>query len=122
MYLKDKTTKKITAGIPINIKVDTEKPDGTKMDIEVSEINLIQKIGQTLGFYNPTLTITFTAEDVTSGIDHFDWTYTKGSDVSDVNAESITEEIAVTLNGNVATATLTLPADEAKEFVALNNK
>ena len=117
IYLKDKFTKKISAGIEINnIKVDTAKPDTSKMKIEFSELNLIEKIGKTLGFYNPTVTINFTAEDTTSGIDHFDWTYTKESGASVVNKDSITQEIPVTVNGNVATASLTLPADEAAQL------
>lgn len=108
VYLKNTTTGGITDKIAVEIKIDTVDPGD--LNIEFSELNLIQKIGQSLGFYNPTITITFTAEDVNSGIDHFDWTYTPetGSPVS--------EEIAVTVNGNKATATLTLPADQAEQL------
>ena len=108
VYLKNTTTGGITDKIAVEIKIDTVVPGN--LNIEFSELNLIQKIGQSLGFYNPTITITFTAEDVNSGIDHFDWTYTPET------GSPVTEEIAVTVNGNKATATLTLPADQAEQL------
>jgi len=108
VYLKNATTGGITDKIPVNIKIDSVNPEDLK--IEFSELNLIEKIGHSLGFYNPNVTITFTAKDVTSGIDHFDWTYTPESGVP------VTNEIAVTVNGDTATATLTLPADEAEQL------
>lgn len=82
------------------------------LKIEFSELNLVQKLGQSLGFYNPSVTITFTAKDVISGIDHFDWTYTPES------GAAVTKEIAVNVNAQtkVATATLTLPADQAEQM------
>ncbi len=108
VYLKNSVTGGITDQIPVNIKIDSVNP--AQLNIQFSELNLIEKIGQSLGFYNPTVTITFTAEDVTSGIDHFDWTYTPE------NGEPVTKEIAVSVEGNKATATLTLPADEAEQL------
>ncbi len=108
VYLKDTTTGCITDKIAVNIKIDSVNPD--KLNIQFSELNLMEKIGQSLGFYNPSVTITFTAEDATSGIDHFDWTYTPE------NGEPVTKEIAVSVEGNKATATLTLPADEAEQL------
>lgn len=108
VYLKNTTTGGITDKIAVNIKIDTGNPGN--LNIEFSELNLIQKIGQSLGFYNPSVTITFTAKDVTSGIDHFDWTYTPET------GTPVTEEIAVTIDGNRATATLTLPASQAEQM------
>lgn len=110
VYLKNTATGGITDRIAVNIKIDSVNP--TDLKIEFSELNLVQKIGQSLGFYNPTVTITFTAKDVTSGIDHFDWTYTPES------GAAVTKEIAVSVNAetNVATATLTLPADQAEQM------
>lgn len=108
VYLKNTTTGGITDKIAVNIKIDTGNPGN--LNIEFSELNLIQKIGQSLGFYNPTITITFTAEDENSGIDHFDWTYTPET------GTPVTEEIAVTVDGNRATATLTLPASQAEQM------
>lgn len=108
IYLKNTATGGITGKIAVNIKIDSIDP--TSLDIQFSKLNLIQKLGQKLGFYNPTVTITFTAEDATSGVDHFDWTYTPES------GSPVTKEIAVSIVGNKATATLTLPADEAEQL------
>lgn len=108
VYLKNTTTGGITDRIAVNVKIDSVNP--TDLKIAFSELNLIQKIGNSLGFYNPTVTITFTAKDATSGIDHFDWIYTPES------GEPVTKEIAVAIDGNTATATLTLPADQAEQM------
>jgi len=108
VYLKNATTGGITDRIAVDIKIDSVTP--TNLKIEFSELNFIQKIGQFLGFYNPDITITFTAEDVTSGIDHFDWTYTPES------GTPVTEQVAVTVSGNKATATITLPANQADQL------
>ena len=108
VYLKNTTTGGITDKIAVNVKIDTVNP--SDLSIEFSELNLIKKLGQSLGFYNPTITITFTAKDITSGIDHFYWTYTPES------GEPVTKEIAFSVNENTATATLVLPADEAEQM------
>lgn len=108
VYLKNTTTGGITDRIAVNIKIDSVTP--AELTIKFSELNLIQKLGQSLGFYNPTVTITFTAKDVTSGIDHFDWTFTPKS------GQPVTEEIAVAVTGDTATATLTLPATQAEQM------
>ncbi len=108
VYLKNTTTGGITDRIAVNIKIDSFTP--TDLKIEFSKLTLIQKLGDSLGFYNPSVTITFTAKDVTSGIDHFDWIYTPES------GDPVTNEIAATVSGNVATATLTLPADQAEQM------
>lgn len=110
VYLKNATTGGITDQISVNIKIDTVEP--TDLKIEFSELNLVQKLGQGLGFYNPDVTITFSAKDIISGIDHFDWTYTPAS------GSAVTGEVAVNVNAetNVATATITLPADQAEQM------
>lgn len=110
IYLKNTATGGITDRIAVNVKIDSVNP--TDLKIEYSELNLVQKLGKNLGFYNPNITITFTAKDVTSEIDHFDWTYTPES------GAAVTKEIAVNVNAQtkVATATLTLPADQAEQM------
>lgn len=108
VYLKNTTTGGITDRIAVDIKIDSVNP--TDLKIEFSELNLIQKLSNSLGFYNPSVTITFTAKDVTSGIDHFEWTYTPDS------GDSVKNEIAVSVNGDTATAKLTLPADQAEQM------
>ena len=108
VYLKNTATGGITDRIAVNVKIDSETP--TNLKIEFSELNFIQKVGQFLGFYNPDVTITFTAEDVMSGIDHFDWTYTPES------GTPVTEQVDVNVSGNKATATITLPANQADQL------
>lgn len=108
VYLKKTSNGGITDRIAVNVKIDTGNP--TDLDILFSELTLIQKAGQSLGFYNPNVTITFSAKDVTSGIDHFDWTYTPES------GDPVTNELAATAVGDVATATLTLPASQAEQM------
>lgn len=108
VYLRDSKTKAITGRIPVEVKIDSAAPQN--LAIEFSELTLVQKLGQNLGFYNPTVTITFTAQDSVSGVDHFTWTYTPE------NQTPVTGEIAVTTEGEKATAVLTLPADEAEQM------
>lgn len=114
IYLRNIETGVITSSIAVvdasgaMLKIDSVNP--TALNIQFSELNLIQKLSEKLGFYNPTVTITFSAEDATSGIDHFDWTYTPE------NGEPVTKEIAVTVEGNKAVATLVLPAEEAEQM------
>lgn len=116
VYLKEKTTGGITDEIPVDIKIDTEKPDASNMNIKFSELNLIQKICNALGFYNPTVTITFTAEDITSGISHFNWIYTREEDASETNLDIDKGELTASDVGGVPTAILTLPSKTADQL------
>ncbi len=107
----------ITSPIAIDVKIDNQKPDADKMKIEFSELSLIEKVADAIGFYDPNVTITFTAEDDMSGIDYFEWDYTKETDASDVNMGDKTEQkLDVVVEGNVATATLVLPENEATQL------
>ncbi len=114
IYLKNTETGGITDIIAVtdelaqNIKIDSVPAEN--LDIQYSKLTLIEEIGQSLGFYNPTITITFSAEDATSGIESFEWTYTPE------NGDPVTEKIAITTEGNKAMATLTLPAEEAEQL------
>ena len=66
--------------------VDAEKP----AEVEISySVPVLEKVIETLtfGFYKADVTVTVTANDATSGIDHFVWSYTKDG-ASDKNAES----------------------------------
>jgi len=124
IYLKNIETGAITEKIAVvdaqgkNLKIDTVVPE--RLDIQYSKPN--KTIGEILGFYKPDITITFTAADVTSGIGKFIWTYTPET------GEYVTKELTdITIDGNKATASITLPADEAEQmhgkisFVAVDN-
>ena len=95
--------------------VDHVKPTNPK--IEYSE-SIVDKIFEsiTFGFYEPKVTVTITADDITSGVDYFDWTYTKEPGTSDVNAENLggtitSKDIEYSNGGLTAKATFTIPAD-----------
>ena len=90
VYLRDDKTGGITAPIAVNVSVDTQAPVDLKLSF--SELTLIQKIGYELGIYNPYVIITFKAKDTISGVDHFNFSYTKEAGASDINADSIVDE------------------------------
>lgn len=121
VFLKDKVSKQITAGIEINVDIDTIKPDADKIEIKYSELSLIEKIGQSLGFYNPDVTVTLTAYDVTSGVDYFTWNYIKENDASNINhPESISGQKIMAVqdatDSTKYTAEFTITADEANQY------
>ena len=114
VYLRHKENGGITSVIVINEKIDTVAPD--KMTIEFSEPSIIELIGNALGFYRYNTTITFTAEDITSGIDHFKWNYIKEADSSASNLIDQSGTLAVTTEDGVAKAVLTLPLEDAEHM------
>lgn len=111
IYVKDKTTKQISAGIEINIKIDTENPYDLKVEYAKSPLDEFLEV-ITLGFYNPSVTLRFTATDDTSGLDYLDWTYTREAGQSEANLESE----AGTLPFVDGKAELTLTASQAKQY------
>ena len=76
----------------------------------------------TFGFYNPTVTVVITADDITSGVDYFEWTYHQQKDTStekNVATQSgkiNTSDITYSNDGKTATASFVLSADEAKQY------
>ena len=91
-----------------------DKTAPTNLTVSYSTPKLWQTILEdiTFGFYNAKMTVTITADDITSSIYHFRYSYTKNEDVSDVNAELIDAAIKnanITYNGKTATATFDIP-------------
>lgn len=111
IYVKDKTTKQISAGIEINIKIDTEIPYDLKVEYAKSPLDEFLEV-ITLGFYNPSVTLRFTAADETSGLDYLDWTYTREVGQSETNLEA--EKGTLTFADGKAELTLT--ASQAKQY------
>lgn len=111
IYVKDKTTKQISAGIEININVDTENPRDLKVEYAKSPLDEFLEV-ITLGFYNPSVTLRFTATDDTSGLDYLDWTYTREAGQSETNLETETGTLTF-VDGK---AELTLTASQAKQY------
>lgn len=129
VHLRDSATGGITADIPLEgLKIDTEKPDANQMNITYS-ISLMDEILSTVtfGFYNPAVTVTFTAVNTISGTDHFDWSYTKQQGASTSNLPSQTGRIPVAnVNRGIASAQMTLTGLQAQyrgnlSFTATNS-
>lgn len=117
VYLQNSTTGGITDQIAVDIKIDTVNP--TDLEIKYSELNLIQKIGETLGFYNPSITVTFSAKDKTSGVSYFEWNYTRADDASTSNlatSSGTLTEVIYDEKNQTTSATLTLAAKEAEQL------
>ena len=111
VYLKNTETGAITDRIAVNIKVDSVNPADLKVEYVTSPINtLLEAI--TLGFYNPSVTLRFTAADDTSGLDYLAWTYTREAEQSETNLETETG----TLTFADGKAELTLTASQAKQY------
>ena len=97
------------------MKIDTVKPDSNKIKIEYSE-SVLSKI---FWFYDGPVTINFTAYDVTSGVDSFDWTYRRSTDASTSNLESDNGTVSATQDSEDTTkytASITLPKSEAEQL------
>ena len=95
--------------------VDHKEP--TNLKIEYSE-SIVDKIIETItfGFYKPEVTVTITADDITSGVDYFDWTYTQEAGTSDKNTDELGDRITIvdieySNNGLSAKATFKVPAN-----------
>ncbi len=91
--------------------VDTTAPKNLTVDYSTSVFEQIKE-SITFGYYNAMMTVTITAEDDTSGIYHFAYSYIKGKDVSGVNAELLDQaikEAEIKYEGNKATATFNIP-------------
>lgn len=97
--------------------VDHNKPTGLKITYSTS---IVDKVLETItfGFYKADVTVTITADDITSGIGYFEYKYIKESGTSDVNAASyadwiklIPETYEYSNNGKTANATFTIPAN-----------
>ncbi len=91
--------------------VDTTAPK--KLDVSYST-SIFEQIKQsiTFGYYNAKMTVTIVAEDATSGIYHFAYSYINGEDVSKVNAELLNKaikEAKISYEGKKATATFSIP-------------
>lgn len=114
IYLKDKTTRRISAAIELNIKVDTVAPSTDNMKITYSE-SVLDKVlpAVTFGYYNPSVTVTFEASDETSGLSHLNWTYTRETDASTANLAVETGEIVFGADGK---AELVLTGEDAKQY------
>ena len=114
VYLRSTTTRGITDRVAVNVRIDTVAPDTDGMTISYS-MPLVDKVlsAITFGYYNPDVTITFTAADETSGLDHLNWEYVRETNASETNCEKENGTLPFDENGQ---AELTLTASEAKQY------
>ena len=102
--------------------VDHKSPtDAIRVEYETPIIEkLISAV--TFGFYKPSVTVKLTADDITSGVDYFEWTYNQEPDTSteknvDKQSGKISKDnITYSNDGKTATASFVLSADEAKQY------
>lgn len=91
--------------------VDTTAPTNLKISYST---NVFQEILEsiTFGYYNAKMTVTISAEDDTTGIYHFAYSYINEQGVSGVNAELLDQairEAQIEYDGKTATATFDIP-------------
>ncbi len=91
--------------------VDATAPKNLEVTYSTSVFQeILQSV--TFGYYNATMTVTISAEDDTTGIYHFAYSYIKSQYVSGVNAELLDQAIKeadITYDGKRATATFKIP-------------
>lgn len=122
VFLKNKNNRQVSAPIAVDIDVDTVKPEANRIKVEYAKSAMDQFLEViTLGFYNPSVTVRFTAYDETSGIDYFTWNYTKEDGASTINhPESVTgkkvDAVQDATNKTKYTAEFTITADEANQY------
>lgn len=99
--------------------------DHTPVDAENIKITystpVLEKIlnGITFGYYKEKVDVTFTANDYTSGVKTFSYTYTKQSGEIDSNLANYSATVDATqdtADKSKYTATVTLPADQASQL------
>lgn len=114
IYLEETATGNITKKVEIsNLKLDTIAPYNVNIDFpDVEEKDSVK-------YYGDYITVTFTAYDVTSGVDHFDWKYTRENGASNSNLKSDNGKVSAQVDKddpNKYSATLTLPRNKAEQL------
>lgn len=117
IYLRNLETGGITAPISVkednkNLKIDTVAPDNLNVTYSKSVSDSIITV-VTLGFYNPSITMSFTATDETSKTYIVDWEYVREDNASETNVDEHKDTVEFSEAG-VANTTLT--ADEEKQY------
>lgn len=118
---KDLALNKAQELVTDNFIVDRTAPAVSSMTVTYSEPILESVLSAiTFGFYNPSVTMTFCADDMTSGVDYFTWTYQRESGISNINVKDYTDVRADAVQDSSDkfrfTASVTLPRAEAEQL------
>lgn len=95
--------------------IDKTIPDNIHITYSQSKISRYSQ-AVTWGYYNPEVTITITADDITSGVDYIEWYYNKEEGTSRKIVEKIsgkieTDKIIYSADNKTAQASFTLKAN-----------
>lgn len=125
VYLKDNANGAISRVKVVdangnNLKIDSVAPDANNMAIEIEDLNIVEKIGYSFGFYNPEVNITFTVADevqsVESGMQKFTCYYTKDENAVGSIQNDSSWEFIPKLEGDKYIATTTIKASDLKTY------
>lgn len=101
--------------------VDHTAPETASMSITYSTPVMESILSAiTFGFYNPSVRVTFSANDMTSGVNYFNLYYQRESGASKINLKEITDMQLAAVQDNSDkskfTASVTLPSSQADQL------
>lgn len=94
--------------------VDQTAPENLKIEFS-EDLEEPRNQDPNVMYYNDTVVVTITAEDTTSGIRYFDYSYINAYGVSSVNAELLDQQIEAESEGAVGRATFRIPREELEK-------
>ena len=108
---EDLAGRKVQNNVEDKFTVDKTAPKNLRISYSQNVFqNVLNSI--TFGYYNAPVTVTISAEDDTTAIGKFVYSYLKDNNSSNVNAQLLNEAISradIKRNGNVNTATFRIP-------------
>lgn len=100
--------------------VDKTAPANLTITYSECVLEEILDDGITYLYYDDQVTVTITAEDATSGVHYFNYSYVNAEGVSSVNAQLLNQRIEVTRDGAKGTATFQIPKEKLTELNQFN--
>ncbi|MCM1534906.1 MAG: hypothetical protein NC126_03165 [Clostridium sp.] len=104
--------------------IDKTAPNNLRITYSADLMGMLWRV-VSFGYYNPSVTIRIYADDMTSGVDYFNWTYTREEGASTtMNVDTVLGQIDCTdykhfsyeEDGRTAVAEFTLTADEVTQY------